>query len=98
MPLPAQRAPRGERQRQVLWRRCVWCVVIPTIFQTVQRLASCRSDRDVTVFGICVDATGVVAPIIVLQRVAVLKHAFVDLWLTILFFIPMPRAEVTDPR
>ena len=23
MPLPAQRAPRGERQRQVLWRRCV---------------------------------------------------------------------------
>ena len=73
-------------------------MVIPMGFRTVQRFASCRSNRGVTVFGICVDATGVAAPTIVLQRVAVLKHAFVDLWLTILFFIPMPRAEVTGPQ
>ena len=95
---PVQRAPRGERHRQVRWRRHALCVVIPTIFQTVQRLASCRSSRGVTVFEICVDATGVVAQIIVRQRVAVLKHVFVDRWLIILFFIPMPRAEVTDPQ
>ena len=74
-------------------------MVVPMISRTVQSLASCRSDRGVTVFGICVDATGVVAPTIVRQSVAVLERALrVDLWLIILFFIQMPRAEVTDPR
>ena len=96
--MPVQRAPRGERQRQVLWRRCVWCAVIPIISQTVQRLARCRSNRGVTVFGICVDAIGVVAPIIVQQLAAALRRVFVDLWLIILFFILMPRAEVTGPQ
>ena len=47
---------------------------------------------------ICVGATGVVAPIIVQQLAAALKHVFVDRWLIILFFIPMPRAEVTGPQ
>ena len=50
-------------------------------------------------FGIKGGATGVVAPITVLQRVAVLKRVLLaDLWLITLFFTPMPRPEVTGPR
>ena len=73
-------------------------MVVPMISRTVQSLASCRSDRGVTVFGICVDATGVVAPTIVQQLAAALRRVFVDRWLIILFFIQMLRAEVTDPQ
>ena len=73
-------------------------VVLPTVFQTVQHFVSCRWSRGVIVFVIKSAATGVVAPTIVQQFAAALRRVFVDRRLIILFFIPMPRAEVTDPR
>ena len=50
-------------------------------------------------FGIRSVATDVVAPTTVLQRVAVLKRVLLaDLWLITLFFIPIPRPEVTGQQ
>ena len=74
-------------------------VVLPMAFRTVQHFASCRWSKGEIVFVIKSAATGVVAPTIVRLCVAVVKRVLLaDLWLITLFFTPMPRPEVTDPR